>query len=103
MRTKKEKEEKSLGQRLIESIEEAIANPESMTVIRRGFDVKHIRKSLNLTQKQFADSYGFNLETLRKWEQGAHTPEQAIQAYLACIIKRPKLISKLLKPAKSVA
>jgi len=93
------KEPKTLGEKLISAVKEAIENPDSVTVYRRGFDVKHIRKNLNMTQKQFADSYGFNLETLRKWEQGAHTPEQAVQAYLACIIKRPKLISKLLKPA----
>ena len=94
------KEEKTLGQRLIEGLQEAGDNPASMTVYRRGFNIKSIRKNLQMTQKQFAESYGFNLETLRKWEQGAHTPEQAVQAYLSCIIKRPKLISKLLKPAK---
>lgn len=93
MKTKKK--EKTMGEELVEAVKEAIENPKSMTVYRRGIDIKSIRKSLGLSQSQFAQTYGFNLETLRKWEQGAHSPDQAVISYISCIFKKPKVIANI--------
>lgn len=96
-RMRKKKEEKSLGQKLIETIEEAIENPKSLKVVSRELDIKHLRKMLGLSQSQFAKTYGFNLDTLKKWEQGAHSPDQAVVSYISCIFKKPKLIANIMK------
>jgi putative transcriptional regulator len=99
----KSKIEKTLGEQIVEAMKEAVENPKSMTVYRRGIDVKSIRKTLKMKQNEFAKTYGFNLETLRKWEQGAHAPDQAVTSYLSCIVLRPKLIATLLSKRTSEA
>ncbi len=103
MTAKKAKLEKSLGDELIESIEEALANPSSVRIVRKGVDVKKIRKSLKMTQQVFATTFGFSLETLRKWEQGVNTPDHSVASYLTCIQRAPKLITKLLHINRKIA
>lgn len=92
------KNKKSIGVELIESIEEAIKKPSSVKTVRSGLDVKTIRKNLKMTQKDFAEAFGFGLETIRKWEQGVNSPDKSVVSYLLCIQKAPKVISKLLLP-----
>jgi len=89
---------KSLGAELIESIEEAIKNPSTVKTVRSGIDVKKVRQNLNMTQKAFAETFGFGLETVRKWEQGINSPDRSVISYLLCIQKAPKVISKLIEP-----
>ncbi len=88
---------KSPGQELIESIEEAIANPKSVKTVRSGADVKKVRLALDMTQTAFANTFGFGLETLRKWEQGINSPDKSVVSYLFCIQKAPSVIGKLLQ------
>jgi len=95
---KKLTKQKSLGAELIESIEQAINNPSSVKTVRSGIDIKKVRKNLNMTQKVFAETYGFGLETVRKWEQGVNSPDRSVISYLLCIQKAPKIISKLIGP-----
>ena len=95
---KKLTNKKSLGAELIESLEEAINNPSSVRTVRSGIDIKKVRKNLEMTQKVFADTYGFGLETVRKWEQGINSPDRSVVSYLLCIQKAPKVISKLIGP-----
>ena len=40
-----------------------------------------------MTQKDFAQTYGFALETVRKWEQGVNSPDRSVLSYLLCIQK----------------
>ncbi|MDA0772855.1 MAG: type II toxin-antitoxin system MqsA family antitoxin [Cyanobacteria bacterium] len=89
---------KSLGTELIESIEDALKRPATVKTVRSGIDVKKVRQKLNMTQKVFADTFGFGLETVRKWEQGINSPDRSVISYLLCIQKAPKVISKLLLP-----
>ncbi len=89
---------KSMGAELIESIEEALIRPKSVKTVRQGVDIKKVRKSLKMTQKGFADTFGFGLETVRKWEQGVNSPDRSVVSYLLCIQKAPKVISQLLEP-----
>ena len=55
-----------------------------------------MRKSLGMTQKEFAENYGFNIETLRKWEQGTYEPDKAVTSYLSCISENPLTIKEIL-------
>jgi putative transcriptional regulator len=62
-------------------------------------DVKAIRGRMGLTQKQFADRFGFNITTLRHWEQGRRFPEGPTRAYLVVIDREPKAVEKALRIA----
>jgi len=53
-------------------------------------DPQAIRSRLNMTQEEFALRYGFELASLKNWEQGRREPDQAVQSYLRVIERMPK-------------
>lgn len=59
-------------------------------------DVAGIRKKTGLSQKQFADHYGFAVSALREWEQGRRNPERSTRILLALIAENPKMVEKTL-------
>jgi putative transcriptional regulator len=62
-------------------------------------DVKTLRQRLKLTQMEFALRYGFNLTTLRQWEQGRRNPDEAARAFLRVISHSPDVVSDALRAA----
>lgn len=43
-------------------------------------DIQKLRKEMNMTQKEFADYFGFNLRTLQNWEiERVKTPDYLIE------------------------
>lgn len=62
-------------------------------------DVKTLRLRLQLTQDQFALRYGFNVTTLRQWEQGRRCPDKAARAFLTVIAHSPEIVSDALRAA----
>jgi putative transcriptional regulator len=62
-------------------------------------DVKAIRAKLGLTQEAFAGRFGFNVNTLRHWEQGIRQPEGPARAYLLVIDRAPKAVQDALHAA----
>ena len=91
---------KTLGQVLIEAVEEALHSKKPAKTVRPHINVVAIRKQLNMTQKEFADNYFIKLQTLRNWEQEKRTPDSTTLAYLTCIAQRPKEIFKILHPTE---
>lgn len=74
--------------------------------ISRTVDVRLIRQSLELTQEQFAESFGLSLASLRNWEQGTRIPERPIALYLRLVAKYPDIVRKeveAMRAAKSDA
>lgn len=55
-------------------------------------DVKALRKTLHMTQKDFAFSFMIPLATVRNWEQGLREPEGATRAYLNVIARNPDAV-----------
>lgn len=62
-------------------------------------DVKLLRLNLGMTQQQFADAYGFALNTLKNWEQGSRQPEGSARVLLRLIEKDPEYVRVLLLEA----
>jgi len=62
-------------------------------------DVRAIRGRLGLTQQEFADRFGFSVNTLRHWEQGRRVPEGPTRAYLMVIDREPQAVEKALRIA----
>ena len=59
-------------------------------------DVKAIRKRLGLTQAAFAQRYGFELSSIRNWEQGRRQPEGPARVLLLVINKEPEAVQRAL-------
>src|SRR5438477_10114 len=55
-------------------------------------DVKAIRTRLGLTQVAFAQRYGFELSSIRNWEQGRRQPEGPARILLLVIDKEPEAV-----------
>lgn len=59
-------------------------------------DVKAIREELGLSQAEFAIRFGFNLSSLRNWEQGRRFPDGPARTLLKVIHADPNAVSKAL-------
>lgn len=93
-----------LGESLLRSAHEALAIGKGEAAPARivpgsNLDVRAIRKSLGLTQKDFALAYGFTLATVRDWEQSRSRPEGAVRAYLKVIQRAPDAVRQALREA----
>ena len=51
--------------------------------------VRTLRRTLALTQEEFAERYNIPLGALRDWEQGRSEPDQPAKAYLTVIARDP--------------
>jgi putative transcriptional regulator len=74
-----------IGASILRGFEEAIAFAEGTADVSLyrvhippEIDIKAIRGHLGLTQQQFASRFGFNITTLRHWEQGRRVPDTPI-------------------------
>ena len=57
-----------------------------------------VRRKLKMSQSEFARAFGFNLATLRDWEQGRSAPDQAVRSFLTVIVNDPDGVRKILEP-----
>jgi putative transcriptional regulator len=66
--------------------------------------VKTLRRTLALSQEEFAARYHIPLGTLRDWEQGRTEPDQPARAYLTVIARDPEGVRRVLesRPGTSV-
>jgi len=60
-------------------------------------DVKEIRAATGMSQKDFAQSFGFGLDQLKQWEQGRVRPVHGMRAYLLLIKDNPASIMQALR------
>jgi putative transcriptional regulator len=95
-----------VGEGIIRGLEQALAfvdgtgDPSKYVVhIPHEIDVRRIRGKLGLTQQEFAVRFGFNINTLRHWEQGRRVPEGPTRAYLMVIDREPQAVAKALRIA----
>jgi len=71
-------------------------SPADLKRMKRTPRVKIIRRALRLSQEEFAKRYGIPLGTLRDWEQGRSSPDQATRAYLRVIAVAPQVVRRAL-------
>lgn len=60
-------------------------------------DVKGIRTSLGMSQRDFAWAFGFGLDQVKQWEQGRSRPLDALRAYLLLIQAKPQEMMESLR------
>jgi putative transcriptional regulator len=95
-----------VGEGILRGLEQALAfidgtGDESQYVVHipPEIDVRAIRGRLGFTQREFAVRFGFNINTLRHWEQGRRVPEGPTRAYLLVIDREPQAVQKALRIA----
>lgn len=61
-------------------------------------DVKAIRDSLSLSQKQFADLFGFKLSAVQSWERKANRrkPTRTARVLLTALQRKPEAVLEAL-------
>ena len=71
--------------------------PEDTHKMRRVPRVKSMRRALQLTQEEFAETYMIPIGTLRDWEQERSEPDAPAKAYLKVIAADPEGVARTLK------
>ncbi len=92
------------GKRIIEGLTEVLADvrgekelPGRTVVVPAEVDVVGTRKRLEMSQAEFAATFGISLASLRNWEQGHRKPNGMARAYLAVIEKDPEGVRRALR------
>lgn len=78
----------------IEALSESPMTKEECTRARRVSRAAIIRRTLGLTQEEFAARNHIPLGTLRDWEQGRSEPDAPAKAYLRVIAFEPEMTAK---------
>lgn len=96
----------TVGARIIEGLEQAIAwtrgenDDVRVTVVQvPEVDVREVRTRMGLSQAQFSMKFGFPPATLRNWEQGRSRPDTPTRVLLAVIAKHPEVVEDVLRKA----
>jgi putative transcriptional regulator len=54
------------------------------------FDVRKLRQDLGMTQRLFAETFGFSCGVVRDWEQGRGKPGRSARGRLLAIKRDPE-------------
>ena len=63
-------------------------------------DVKQIRAKTGMSQRKFAERFGFGIQQLRTWEQNRAKPSASTLAYLALIEANPDSVATILASSR---
>ena len=94
--------------KIAEGLEEALsiargsAKPERLHFPEK-IDIGAIRRSLDLSQEEFAASFGFSINQIRDWEQGRSRPLGGVRAYLSIIATDAKAVRRMLEHGRSTS
>ena len=87
----------SIQKGLMEAIEFAEGNTKPATVHKfDAVDVKEVRHNVDMTQTEFASTFGISLGTLRHWERGDRTPRGPALVLLNVLAKEPQAVIRAL-------
>lgn len=91
------------GKRLIQSAEQALNFVEGKAdaseyhvYIPAEIDVKQIRQSMDMSQTEFAEHFGFSVRTLQEWEQGRSVPQGVAKNFLILLQRDPDMVRNTL-------
>ena len=90
------------GKRILKSAKQALAFAEGKkghgcTVhIPEEINVRRIRNKLDMSQKAFAENFGFKLRTVQDWEQGRRVPSGPSRNFLFVIDQEPEAVRRVL-------
>lgn len=83
---------------LEQAVDHAKGEPVRAVVHEIGpLDVKAIRDHLDMSQTEFAASFGISVGTLRHWERGARRPRGPARVLLNVLAKEPETVLRILR------
>lgn len=74
------------------SLHEAMQRQGMRVHVPETVDVKAIRRATGLSQARFAERFGFDLASIRNWEQGRRRPEGPARVLLMVIKHNPQAV-----------
>lgn len=77
------------------------ATPRTLARFRRVVRVRDLRQKLGMTQRQFAEAFGFSLGAVRDWEQMRSRPDAGTRALLRVIGYDPDTVRRALAPRRT--
>jgi len=87
----------SISQGLKEAIEFSEGKTKAATIHKFDpVDVKAVRHNVDMTQTEFASTFGISLGTLRHWERGDRVPRGPALVLLNVLAKDPKAVMRAL-------
>jgi putative transcriptional regulator len=96
--------EKSVFEQMMDGLNEAIEiasgkRPEAdyRVHVPADVNVKDIRKRQRLSQRAFAERYGFSYARIRDWEQGRSPIDKPSRILLTIIDKEPETVDRVLQ------
>lgn len=102
--TKKTPKYSKLGKEINESLNEAVKWAKGDIIVPAyeytpppHIEVAPVRKSLGLSQVDFASAFGLSVGTVRDWEQGRREPEGPSRILLSIIAKHPEVVQDVLR------
>jgi putative transcriptional regulator len=75
------------------------ANPDAAPDMAPQIDVRAIRRSVGMTQAEFAAAYQFSVRTVQQWERGAKRPSGPARTLLRAIKADPEGLRRALAAA----
>jgi len=76
--------------------DEELARARRVTPPPAASDVRAIRRRLGLSQQEFAERFGFSLETIRNYEQGHRRPTGPARTLLRVVASEPDAVIRAL-------
>lgn len=62
---------------------------------------RHIRQTLNVSQREFAEMLNVSVATVRSWEQGLRKPDGASQRLLDIAERQPEVLLEVVETSKT--
>ncbi len=98
----KKKKKPTAGERIIASAKQALAfargEPDHGCIVHipAEIDIKAIREKVDMSQSEFAQTFGFSKRTLQHWEQGMRVPTGPARTLLTVIAREPDIVRRAL-------
>jgi putative transcriptional regulator len=100
----KPSERTALGKRIAAGAREVAAHlrgeiptlPSYEVNVPESVDIASLRARLNMSQADFARSFGLDLTAVQAWEQRRRRPDRAARILLAVIAREPKAVLRAL-------
>ncbi len=83
------------GVELLKAVEQLKGGKKGRTYTKEQLLAISARKSVNLTQREFAKLLNISIDTVQDWEQGRRSPRGAAKTLLKIAQNHPKVLEQL--------
>ncbi len=83
------------GVELLKAVEQMKGGKKGRTYTKEQLLAISARKSVNLTQREFAKLLNVSIDTIQDWEQGRRSPRGAAKTLLKIAQNHPKVLEQL--------